>query len=363
MKILRICYEYPYPWSGLTPGPFEITRHQIINGHDVVYFCGGSKKDKVYTFSDKLKVKRFGKSFPLIGPFFSSLQIFIHMLKNNLFDKFDIIHGHGHLPLFIHFYLYFFKKYRKKYILHLHITSKGRASKLKFKFQIKFILSYLINWKIHQISDYLGVKVASDVICCSNSVKSEAISIFDRKYHVVENGVNTQMFKTKVNKSWNKFLYVGALSARKRINHIINYLNQFSIEQNTPIEFTIVGTGDLKLINSKSKNFIIKKLGYLEYLDLPEIYFKQDVFLLFSSYEGLPKVVLEALSSGLEVISTKSFEFKYSDRIHWIDLNYDSFKRVLINKKHINQGNNYKISWEYKVEQINLIYENRINSQ
>ena len=47
MKILRICYEYPYPWSGLTPGPFEITRHQIINGHDVVYFCGGSKKDKV----------------------------------------------------------------------------------------------------------------------------------------------------------------------------------------------------------------------------------------------------------------------------------------------------------------------------
>jgi glycosyltransferase involved in cell wall biosynthesis len=362
VKILRICYEYPYPWNGLTPGPFEITRHQIDAGHEVVYFCGGSKKVNIYPLSDKLKVKRFGKSLPLIGPFISSLKILHYMKKYNYFDKFDIIHGHGHLPFFLHIYLYFFKKYRHKYILHLHITSKGRTSKLKFKFNFKYITSYLLNWKIHQLSDFLGVKVAGNVICCSNSVKNEAKTIHNRKYYVVENGVNTKMFKTRVNQSWNKFLYVGEISARKRINHIISYLNQYVIEYNTRIEFTIVGTGKLKLNDSISNNLIIKNMGYLDYIDLPQIYSEQDVLLLFSSYEGLPKVVLEALASGLEVISTRSFEFQYSDRIHWIELNYNDLKRVLNNKDIINLGSNSNLSWESKVKQINKIYEYSINS-
>ena len=48
MNILRICYEYPPPWEGLTPGPYEISNFQIKIGHRIFYIHGGSKKEKNY---------------------------------------------------------------------------------------------------------------------------------------------------------------------------------------------------------------------------------------------------------------------------------------------------------------------------
>ena len=364
MKILRICYEFPEPWDGLTPGPFEISRHQLNLGHNIFYLAGGSSKSKIYNFSKKIKIKRFGKSLPVIGPFFVSLKILIYIVKNNLFESYDIIHGHGHLPLFIHLYLLIFKKYRKKYVLHLHITAKGRSNNLPFNFSLKYLLKYIFEWNFHKISDYLGLVVANKVICCSNSVKNEALKIKNRKFDVVENGVNTDLFKFSKKNKLNNFLYVGAISERKRINLIINFLNKYSTEKKLKINLTLVGNGKLKINKSKNNFFKIKKLGYIEYLNLPKIYKKNDVFILLSSYEGLPKVILEALSSGLEIISTKSFKFNEDHRINWIQPNYKSFKNVLDNKLFKNNfsQDNFDISWSKKVLEINKIYEDCINS-
>ena len=134
---------------------------------DTIFFlAGGSSNNKIYNFSKKIKIKRFGKSTPVIGPFFVSLKILIYIAKNNLFESYDIIHGHGHLPLFVHLYLLLFKKYRKKYVLHLHITAKGRSNNLPFNFSLKYLLKYIFEWNFHKISDYLGLVVANKVICC-----------------------------------------------------------------------------------------------------------------------------------------------------------------------------------------------------
>ncbi len=43
MKILRVCYEYPPLWDGLTPGPFEISLVQIEKGHKVIFLAGGGR--------------------------------------------------------------------------------------------------------------------------------------------------------------------------------------------------------------------------------------------------------------------------------------------------------------------------------
>ena len=50
MKILRICYEYPEPWDGLTPGPFEISRHQLNLGHNIFFLLEGLLKVKFIIF-------------------------------------------------------------------------------------------------------------------------------------------------------------------------------------------------------------------------------------------------------------------------------------------------------------------------
>jgi len=41
MNILRLIYEWPPPWDGMTPGPFELTRAQAERGHSVHVLCGG----------------------------------------------------------------------------------------------------------------------------------------------------------------------------------------------------------------------------------------------------------------------------------------------------------------------------------
>ena len=45
MNILRLVYEWPPPWDGLTPGPYELTQAQLKLGHQVMVFCGGGFKD------------------------------------------------------------------------------------------------------------------------------------------------------------------------------------------------------------------------------------------------------------------------------------------------------------------------------
>ena len=39
MKICRIIYDWPPPWSGLAPHPYEITKAQLKKGHDVTVLC------------------------------------------------------------------------------------------------------------------------------------------------------------------------------------------------------------------------------------------------------------------------------------------------------------------------------------
>ena len=40
MKIARIIYDWPPPWSGLAPHPYELTLAQLKLGHEVEIFCG-----------------------------------------------------------------------------------------------------------------------------------------------------------------------------------------------------------------------------------------------------------------------------------------------------------------------------------
>ncbi len=66
MKILRVCYEYPPYWDGLTPGPFEISSSQIEKGHKIIFLAGG-RRSEPYIKKDGIEVSRIGKS--LLQPF------------------------------------------------------------------------------------------------------------------------------------------------------------------------------------------------------------------------------------------------------------------------------------------------------
>ncbi len=107
------------------------------------------------------------------------------------------------------------------------------------------------------------------------------------------------------NKKSFKFISVGRLVDQK--DHI-TLLNAFKlIHLNHKIELLIIGRGKNKEIikNYISKNGLKEKIKLIDYVQNPFPYMKlSDALILSSRYEGLPNVLLEALTLGKPVISS-----------------------------------------------------------
>ena len=78
---------------------------------------------------------------------------------------------------------------------------------------------------------------------------------------------------------------------------------------------TIIGEGEERfelnnLIDKYNLNKRVHLLGEISYEKIHNYYLSSDAFILLSFYEGLPKVILEALSAQLQIFTTKSFAFK-----------------------------------------------------
>ena len=193
-------------------------------------------------------------------------------------------------------------------------------------------------WPLHKFSDWLGVRVADKVICVSPRVRDEAIIYYgadQEKLAVVENGVNVELFSPRPRKTSSainrdevgesvgyQILYVGALQPRKNVHLLIEALSKLPGEY----QLTIVGKGDRdyeKRLHSLATELDLGSRvtfkGYIEYPKLPAIYQKADIFVIPSSYEGLPKVILEALACGVPVLAS-GFDIKNSIQgLHFLD--------------------------------------------
>lgn len=124
------------------------------------------------------------------------------------------------------------------------------------------------------------------------------------KCYYLPNGVDTKQFYPKI-KEGNmplQILSIGRLEIQK--NHLALIEALVGLE----IELKIVGNGLLfqKLINlATKKNVRLKIVKKIIHSKLPEVYRKADIFILPSLIEGHPKVLLEAMASGMPVIASK----------------------------------------------------------
>ncbi|ENZ0349737.1 MULTISPECIES: glycosyltransferase [Morganella] len=126
----------------------------------------------------------------------------------------------------------------------------------------------------------------------------------------VYNGIDLELFSKKEqsdnNLDYIQFLSVGRLNAQKDYFNLLNAIKIVS-EQHENIHFNIVGDGDLysliekSIIDLKISKFV-SLLGARS--DISQLMHKSDFFILSSSHEGLPTVLIEAQASQLFVIAT-----------------------------------------------------------
>ncbi|CAG37544.1 glycosyltransferase family 4 protein [Desulfotalea psychrophila] len=140
-------------------------------------------------------------------------------------------------------------------------------------------------------------------ICRFYGIEKERIT-------VVGAGVNTQLFKAESRQAQTtpvKLLYAGKLSYAKGVPYLLRALREL-VE--LPFHITIVGSGtgeEARHCRDLSEALGAKATlrGSISQQKLAQEMKAADIFILPSLYEGMPLVVLEALSSNCRVLSTK----------------------------------------------------------
>jgi len=215
------------------------------------------------------------------------------------------------------------ERIRKTDLVHLNVSFPAGlfALYLKRKYQLPYIITE--HWTIFLDSDpgafpkftknaVKRILNGASVICPVSHDLEKAIRRIapERQYQVVNNVVNTELFGIREpgNKK-KRIVHVSTLNDdQKNISGILRAARELG-QKRDDFELLIVGDGDIAPHLAYADSIGLSKQLYefrgkqpLE--KIAEIMQKSDVFLLFSNYENLPCVIIEAHASGLPVIST-----------------------------------------------------------
>lgn len=122
--------------------------------------------------------------------------------------------------------------------------------------------------------------------------------------HVVPYGVDLEKFRNPPRKSGTgplKLLLVGRMTQRKGIQYLIDALDMLDTDD---IELTVCGWGLDASILARTRSTRIRLMPSASAAEVQEAYRDADLFVLPSVAEGFAHVLLEAMASGLPILST-----------------------------------------------------------
>jgi glycosyltransferase involved in cell wall biosynthesis len=154
---------------------------------------------------------------------------------------------------------------------------------------------------------------ASAVIANSSGLRNLALDFMPSlDIEIIPNGIDTEKFHpAKIQRPGKpvKLLTVSRLIERKRIDLLIKAVS-LATDMGLDVCLNIAGEGNLggelrKLSRELDVSEKIFFLGRIPSEKMPQIYRENDVFLMSSAHEGMSNAMLEAMASGLPVITTQ----------------------------------------------------------
>lgn len=173
------------------------------------------------------------------------------------------------------------------------------------RFESQKSISRLNKWRSFRYEKKIAKK--ADFCVVSNNSDRE---LFEKRYRIPKNKlrvhpnyVDCENFKPgNIEEVSNRVLNVGRLAPQKNQKMLIEAMAGVPDS-----ELLIVGEGELEnelKDLAKARGVTLNISPFVNSEKLAELYRSSRLFVLSSDYEGLPKVVLEAMASGLPVITT-----------------------------------------------------------
>jgi len=302
-RILVLNYEFPPLGGGAGNATYYLLKEFAKNNKifiDLVTSSIGEYKEEQFSDNIKIYYLNIGKKGLLHYQKQKDLLIyswktywFCKKLKNK--EKYDLIHAFFGIPCgFIALLL------KLPYIVSLRGSDVPFYNK-RFFWLDKYIFQYLSK---------LIWRKAESVVTNSQGLKNLANQILPTKnINIIYNGVDMVQFRP-ISKKNNElvFLSTSRLIKRKGVEYLIYaFLDFIKLYKNCKL--LILGDGDLKsylmqLVNKSEFKKNIFFLGTIDHKNLHEYYQQSDVFILPSLNEGMSNSILEAMASGLAVITT-----------------------------------------------------------
>ncbi|TLP37774.1 glycosyltransferase family 4 protein [Arcobacter arenosus] len=175
----------------------------------------------------------------------------------------------------------------------------------------KKIIDYLTTGYIHK-------RATKMISCCPWVAEEQCIPYgldWKEKYEITPNSVNIERFSTQTKSYRDVFrnnypiiIYASRLSSRKGADIFIDAVTEL-INERVKINVFIGGSGDFESYLDKKINTLkypnqIKYLGQVPSSELPNYFKSSDIFSVPARYQGFGRVYIEAMASGLAVVTT-----------------------------------------------------------
>lgn len=322
----KVCFISPEYWP-LTGGTgayvYYLSNELLKNGYRI-YVVTGSNQAQDIQVNPQLNVSflKIPKT-PIIKSFM--LAAASNRKLNSVRNTANVDITHPQLPLTPNFAVP--PHFGKTLVCTVHSTWKGEAEAIRgepysrLNANEKFLVSF--NWFLRFFEEGMLAR-ARKIIAVSHFTKWELINYYKippNKIRVIHNGVDINKFKPAADKRKVKaelgfnpddlaIVSVGRLYARKGLFTLIESMPQV-VKQFPKAKFIISGKGqsdEMRKLTAHAEKLVVKDnivfTGYYPDKKLPKLYQAADIFAFSTFYEHHPFAVLEALSTGLPVVTT-----------------------------------------------------------
>ncbi len=308
MKILMLNYEFPPIGGGGGQAHLALLRQYADREGLEVEVLTSAPKPGVITeeFARNIRIHKVGihkKDLHL----WRRSEIMVWLAKASSFYRrlrqqaeYDLVHAFFGFPTG---WLCYRTAKRLPYVISLRGSDvPGANARLKLDYKILGPLVFKPIWQ-----------KASALVACSDGLKARALQFLpSARIQVIPNGVDLQRFyPAEVTKDSGelRMLTVGRLSITKRLPLLLETVEVLH-RQGGKAYLTVVGGGALEseLRQSLAERYLrgaVTLLGRREGSEMPDIYRQHDIFVSASMQEGMSNAMLEAMASGLPIVTTR----------------------------------------------------------
>ncbi|RAW44717.1 glycosyltransferase family 1 protein [Halorubrum sp. 48-1-W] len=300
MRILRVApWLYPDTKGGGDYHVHAMSRDQAAMGHDVTVLT--TRADESLPRIEETHgytVLRVSPGVTLLGNDVSPAVA--RYLWHADGDDFDVIHAHSHC----YFVTNLTALKARLGDLPLAITNHGLYSQNAPERLFSVYLRTLGRWTFDQ----------ADVVFCYTEVDRERVRDLgvSSRIEVVPNGIDTERFTPEgaeselIDAEGPVVLFVGRFAEGKRPWLAVEAFAEV-LAAYPDAELYLCGDGALRgdleaQVAELGIGEAVTFLGHVPYDEMPKVYRSGDVLVLPSRAEGVPRTVLEAMASGLEIV-------------------------------------------------------------